>query len=151
MGTRPRRTDFEDEPGRSIPLSFDLFCPEQLRPLTSWIAHQALSRRPIRIRPKSLLKAREAADVILANLINARKISRRCFVGISRDANAYTLDARYCTRVIGWTAIIAVLDWFEATEPGLVNFIPGFYDRRTRCARDARSGMSLLHFTTSTF
>ncbi len=129
MGTRPTTIRFEDNPSRSIPLDFDLFCQEAIRPIANWIAPQAESARsPNGVRPTSLVKAEKAANLVLANLINALGTSRRCFVGISRRPEAYTPDERYQTRAISHPIIVGVLDWLHAAR--LVEYVPGFYDRR---------------------
>jgi len=131
---------FEDDPNRSIPLNFDLSCPPALSALCHWCTGEVLKFRGKTVQEcgrATLNKIENAVDLVLANLINARKTSSRCFVGISNNSNSYTAN-RYRQRQISYTHLRHVLRWLVLSDPPYSSFVPGFIDRRSSVGRLSR-------------
>jgi hypothetical protein len=130
MTSKRIAVEFEDDPGRSVPLSFDLSCPPALSSFCEWCVAEVLRFYGMEhCRPTTKEKTKEAVDLVLANLIKARRISRRCFVGISRSPNDYT-KTRYRQRRISFPNLRRVLQWMTESDPPYSSFIGGFLDER---------------------
>jgi len=98
--------------------------------LRDWITDRVLTfYRITKPSKRTLRQITAAVDCVIANLVEAHQISRRCFVAISRRESDYTLS-RYSTVNFGYTNLIRVLDYFEREDPPFVDFKKGFHDPR---------------------
>src|SRR5687767_4758336 len=90
-----------DNPKRSVPLSFDLRCSDELQPLIRLLTTLAIAQAASPLRPSSQGKLGEAFDLLLANLLNAYRRHPQAFVGVSLNRGTFTVS-RYRKRVIGF-------------------------------------------------
>ena len=125
---------FEDDPGLSVPLNFDLSVVPELVPL-DWFIEKLIAqheRDRDTIRPTSFKKLKEALNLILANLLNAYTMSPQCFVRVSRSPNSYVSKGnRYQQRPISFVCLQKVINYMADHNPPLIAFVNGFKDDRT--------------------
>ena len=119
------------DPGRSIGLNFDLSLNAEYHPLVAQLREEALRRHELRRRQSTIAKIDDALSCILANLLNARRISTECYVALSMRPANYT-RTRYRQRGLSFENLRRSLDYLRETDPPFIDHHAGFYDRRGR-------------------
>ena len=125
----------EPDYARSIPLRIDRSLGAKFSPLRHWFTCEVLRFHQLGIpRKRSILHQIEAAvDCVLANFLDAHRISPQCFVAISLSEGTYT-KSRYFQTSFGYRNLRRVLDFFRQTKPAYVIFKKGFHDTRGKKA-----------------
>lgn len=125
---------FADGPdfGRSVPFRFDYKLSGHYTPLLDWLTGEVFSFHHLeaaRLRPKPFQQIIDAIDCLLANFLEAHRISPDCFVAISMAEGSFT-RTRYRDRGFGYTNFKRVEDFFKNSDPSFVIFKRGFHDAR---------------------
>ena len=121
-----------DDPSRSIQLNFDFRFSGQFNPLLDWLTreivrfHEDELGRP---RPNTINQISTTIDCLLANLLNAHRISSACFVAISMTRGEYT-RSQYQQSHIGYDNLVRVVEFLRNSTPPYIIFHRGFHDRR---------------------
>src|SRR5689334_7410355 len=141
--TRKRQTNVKaDNPGRSIPINFDLSVGRDLWGFLHWMAGEVMKFHKVKysdVRRSSLEKIEDACSFLVANLLHASEISRECFVGVYLRPEAYVRHPRYRTRPISFDNLCLVIDWLTKSDPPYAELVAGFFDRRSRTPIGKRS------------
>lgn len=124
---------FEDNPGLSVPLNFDLSVSPEFG-LLDWFIEKVIAYSEPdthTVRPSTVEKLNEAVNILLANLLSAYRVSPQCFVRISRSPNSYASKGnRYQDRSISFDCLMTVIDYMADGNSPLVAFVNGFKDER---------------------
>src|SRR5262245_982309 len=90
-----------DDLSSSIPFDMERSLDDSFSTLLDWFVEALLATDRTQRRPSSTAKIREAFDCLLANLLDAYRRSRDCYLATSMEESTFTYHARYQQRRMG--------------------------------------------------
>ena len=119
---------------RSIPFRFDYTLNSHYSHLLDWLTGEIFRFHNLGIpRARTIEQIRRAIDCLVANFLEAHRISPDCFVAISMSEEGFT-RSRYRDFGFGYTNFKRVEDFFKNSDPSFVIFKRGFHDARGNSA-----------------